>query len=113
MEAISRVCELCILGKHSRNPFPHASSWRAQRSLKLVHNDLWGLAQWKSMGGSRYFLSLIDDFSRRCWLYFLKHKSEALEVFKEWKAQVENEANERIKRLRTDRGGEFNSDLFD
>ena len=45
--------------------------------------------------------------------FFLKHKSNALKAFKEWKAQVENETRQRIKILRTDRGGEFNSEAFD
>ena len=44
---------------------------------------------------------------------FFSNKSDAIEAFKEWKAQVENEARQRIKILRTDRGGEFNSEAFD
>lgn len=66
-----------------------------------------------SLGGSRYFMSLIDDYSRKCWLYFLTSKSETLDVFKQWKSHVENETGMKVKTLRTDRGGEFMSNEFD
>ena len=57
--------------------------------------------------GSRYMLTFIDDFSRKVWAYFLKEKSEAFKVFKEWKALLENQTGKKIKRLRTDNGLEF------
>lgn len=55
---------------------------------------------------------LIDDYSRMTWVTFLKDKSQALERFKNFRAMVENEIDSRIKCLRSDRGGEFNSHEF-
>ena len=49
-----------------------------------------------SLGGSCYFMSLIDDYSCKCWLYFLKSKGETLDVFKQWKSYVENEASMKV-----------------
>ena len=63
---IPSVCEPRALGKHARTPFPKASSWRAKQILELVHCDLWEPAQVNSLGGSHYFMSLIDDYSRKC-----------------------------------------------
>lgn len=57
-------CEGCVLGKHSRNSFPSGNSWRAYDVLDLVHADLCGLMKTESLGGSKYFLLLTDDYSR-------------------------------------------------
>ena len=57
-------------------------------------------------GGKQYFLTLIDDATKYCYIYLLKLKDEALEHFKIFKAEVENQLEKKIKRLRSDRGGE-------
>jgi hypothetical protein len=54
-----------------------------------------------------YYVSFIDDFSRKTWIYFLRKKSEVFEKFKEFKALVENQIEKRIKVPRTDNGREF------
>jgi hypothetical protein len=60
-----------------------------------------------SLGGSLYYVSFIDGFSRKTWIYFLKKKSKVFEKFKEFKYLVENQADKNIKVLRTGNGGEF------
>jgi len=57
-------------------------------------------------GGSRYFITFIDDYTRFCHVYMLKTKDETLHYFKTYKAEVENQLERKIKRLRSDRGGE-------
>ena len=59
-----------------------------------------------------YFILFIDDFPRMCWIGLLKHKYEAFEKFKAFKALVENVSDRKIKFLGSDRGGEFTSDEF-
>ena len=100
------VCEICQLGKKHRDPFPTGKSWRARRLLEIVHSDLCSV-EVSSNGGSRYFITFIDDFSRYTWVYFLKQKSEACDVFKTFKAFVEKQSGYKIKILRTDRGTEY------
>ena len=66
-------------------------------------------------GGKRYFMTLIDDSTRYCYVFLLKSKDEALTFFKNYKAEVENQLDRKIKRLRSDHGGEYFSngtDLF-
>ena len=58
--------------------------------------DLCGPMQTPSLNGSVYFMTFIDDFSRKTWLYLLKHKSESFEVFKRFKFMVENESGRTI-----------------
>ena len=105
-------CEGCVYGKQCRPSFPVGKAWRASHCLKLVHVDLCGPMFVESLGGRRYFLLLVDDFSRMCWVYFWKCKSEAFEQFKRFKSLVEKQSGCQIKSLRTDRGGEFLSTEF-
>lgn len=64
------------------------------------------------MGGNKYFLLIVDDWCRYMWVYLLRSKEEALAKFKIFKSQVEMETGHKVKILRTDRGGEFNSQAF-
>ena len=67
----------------------------------------------ESLGKKRYFVSFTDDYSRCCQVYLMKHKSEALDKFKEFEAQVTNESGLSIGTLRTDNGGEYTSVEFE
>jgi hypothetical protein len=104
-------CESCILGKHKRTSFPQSSN-QAKQHLELVHTDLCGPIQIESIGGSFYFLTFIDDFNRKIWIYFLRHKSETFAKFKEFKAEAEKQSGKYIKALKPDGGGEHNSREF-
>jgi transposase InsO family protein len=65
-----------------------------------------------SLGGCEYYVTFIDDHSRRTWIYFLKTKSEIFKRFQEFKALVENQTGRKIKVLRSDNGGEYTSTKF-
>ena len=86
---------------------------RAKGILELVHNDVFGPVHVPSLGKSVYYVSFIDDFSRNTWIYFLRNKYEVFDKFKEFKALVENQAEKKIKVLRTDNGGEFCGNEFE
>ncbi|KAJ0705152.1 putative RNA-directed DNA polymerase [Helianthus annuus] len=106
------VCEGCLFGKHARKSFPKQTTWHATKPLQLVHLDICGPMRTLSIGGCRYFITFIDDFSRKTWVYFLKLKSDALTQFKIFKRLVENQAYFKIKAIRTNRGGEYYSHEF-
>ena len=74
---------------------------------------MWGPAQVCSLGGSSYFVTFIDDCTRKTWVYCIKKKSDVFETFKRWKALVENETNSKLKCLKFDNGGEFCNNEFD
>jgi len=57
--------------------------------LDYVHTDVWKPIKTISIGGNHYFITFIDDYSRRCWVYIMKHKVEVLELFVEWKKNME------------------------
>jgi len=75
--------------------------------LDLNHSYLIGPLPKLSYGNSRYVFTFIDDFSRYCWVYFLKLKFEVFETFKVFKALVENKNGNKIKVLRTNNGKEY------
>ncbi|XP_076936637.1 uncharacterized protein LOC143603842 [Bidens hawaiensis] len=97
-------CEVCNLGKQQRESVPKKSMWRANEKLQLIHTDLCGPIEPESPSGKRYVMVLIDDYSRKGWVYFLGKKSEALDHFKQFKVMVEKESRLFIKALRSDRG---------
>ena len=105
IEQPNKLCEWCIIGKQHRESFPIGKSYRGRAPLEIVHSDLCGYMQTPSIGNNLYFITFIDDYSRKTWVYFLKHKSEAFEVFKQFKVMVENKSEHYIKTLRIDRGG--------
>ena len=82
------------------------------RRLELIHSDVAGQMKTESFGGAKYFVTFIDDYSRCVTVYPMKYKSEVLEKFKEWEAAVTNQAECKIKTLRTDNGGEYTSTEF-
>ncbi|KAK8600822.1 hypothetical protein V6N12_050670 [Hibiscus sabdariffa] len=86
---------------------------RASDLLGLIHSDVCGPMNTQARGGYQYFITFTDDFSRYGYIYLMRHKSEALEKFKEFKNEVQNQHGKSIKALRSDRGGEYLSQDFD
>ncbi|RLM60992.1 retrotransposon protein, putative, Ty1-copia subclass [Panicum miliaceum] len=106
-----KFCEHCIFGKHKRVKF-NTSVHTTKGTLDYVHADLWGPSRKLSLGGARYMLTIIDDYSRKVWPYFLKNKDDTFDAFKNWKVMIERQTERKVKLLRTDNGGEFCSDVF-
>uniref|UniRef100_A0A2N9F8B2 Integrase catalytic domain-containing protein n=1 Tax=Fagus sylvatica TaxID=28930 RepID=A0A2N9F8B2_FAGSY len=104
-------CKYCIMGKQCRVRFKTATH-KTKGILDYVHSDIWGPVRTPLKGGAQYFMSFIDDYSRKAWVYFLKNKSEAFAKFKIWKAEVENQTGRKIKCLRTDNGTEYRDGDF-
>ena len=80
--------------------------------FELVHSDLCEMNGVLTKGGKNNFMTLIDDCTRYCYIYLLKSKDETLHYFKIYKAEVENQLERKIKRVRSNRGGQYFSNLF-
>ena len=72
-----------------------------------------GPAQVSSLGGSHYYVTFIDDGTRKTWVYCIRQKYDVFDTFKKWKALVENEIGKRLKCLKYDNGGEYCNNEFD
>ena len=106
-----KICEACQFGKQARQPFSRARDV-SRNILDVVHTEVWEPTQNVSLGGSKYFVTFINDCSRKLWVYFMKEKSDVFEHFKTFKAVVETEIGLKDKCLRSDGGGEYLSNEF-
>ncbi|GAU33702.1 hypothetical protein TSUD_148530 [Trifolium subterraneum] len=107
------TCTTCLLGKHPRSSFKSNLPMRSSEVLNVVHSDICGPIDVLSTGGIKYFITFVDEYSRMIWLYHIKAKSEAFEVFKRFKPLVEKQSDKSIKVLRIDGGGEYTSKEFE
>lgn len=99
-------CVDCLMGKQHRVSFTKKLK-RTTRKLDRVYSDVCGPMKVKSLGGSSYFVTFIDDFSRKLWVYPMKTKDQVLQKFKVFHALVERETGRKLKCMRTDNGGEY------
>ncbi|GBN07120.1 Retrovirus-related Pol polyprotein from transposon TNT 1-94 [Araneus ventricosus] len=100
-------CDSCNLGKITRKFHPPITNDQSNDVLELIHADLCGPVHVESLGGSKYFLIIVDDYSGMYFSFFLKSKTEVLSTFEKFKAKYENLCDKRIERLRTDNDLEF------
>ncbi|KAK4373109.1 hypothetical protein RND71_008493 [Anisodus tanguticus] len=101
-------CSGCKLGKFSALPF-NLSTSTSSAPFDLVHSDVWGPAPIPTKGGSRYYVSFIDDYTRHCWVYLLKRRSDFVHTYVEFQAYVKTQHSAIIKCFRADLGGEYTS----
>jgi transposase InsO family protein len=104
-------CQACVQAKQPRKPH-FAIDERNSTILELIHSDLCEMNGVLTMGGKKYLMTFIDDATRFYCVYLLKSKDEALDYFKIYKAEIENQLEKKIKRLRSDGGEEYFSTEF-
>jgi len=86
-----KQCDAYILRKHNKQPF-HDSTSRACRKIELVHYDFCVPIHVPFANENKYVMSFIDDYTRMCWVYLLKNKSQAFETFENLQVWIQNEA---------------------
>jgi transposase InsO family protein len=105
------VCNGCAQGKNIKNPFLKRDN-KAKRVLELIHSDVCGPMPSSSISGYVYYVSFIDDYSRKTQVYFLKSKDEVFSKFKEFKSLIDNLSESKINILRSYNGREYTSKEF-
>lgn len=101
-----KSCDHCIVGKTHRVAFNTHSSSRKQGVIDLIHTDVFSM-QSKSLGGALYFVTFIDDHSRKVWVFNLKSKDQVLDVFTKFHSFVERETGRKLKCVQSDNGVEY------
>ncbi|XP_073359638.1 uncharacterized protein [Aegilops tauschii subsp. strangulata] len=112
LDHVEQFCDICVLTKQRRLPFPQQASFRAKEKLELMPGDLCGPMTPATPGGRRYFLLLVDDLSRYMWAMILGSKGEAADAIRRAEVGVEAESGRKLRVLRTDNGGEFTAAEF-
>uniref|UniRef100_A0AAG5DHX2 Uncharacterized protein n=1 Tax=Anopheles atroparvus TaxID=41427 RepID=A0AAG5DHX2_ANOAO len=103
------TCECCIECKMARPPFPSVAEKTSKEVLDIIHSDVCGPMEVTTLGGCRYYMTLIDDYSRYTFVYFLKHKSEVESKIREYVKLVQNQFGRKPRIIRSDQGGEYSS----
>lgn len=97
---------MCPLAKQTRLSFPISTSL-VDVVFSLIHIDLWGPYRVSTHSGHRFFLTIVNDYSRMTWVYLLRNKSDALLYLKRFVTLVKNKFLASIKHVRSDNGYEF------
>jgi hypothetical protein len=100
-----QTCVDCVKGKLTRARKKGAT--RSEGLLEIIHTDICGPFTPSTLGGYKYFITFIDDFSRYGYIFLIHEKSEALDMFKIYKTEIELKQEKKTKIVRSDRGGEF------
>uniref|UniRef100_A0A2N9GQ99 Integrase catalytic domain-containing protein n=1 Tax=Fagus sylvatica TaxID=28930 RepID=A0A2N9GQ99_FAGSY len=109
--SVKSHCKHCLAGKMHQLPFT-VSTNKVTAPFQLVHADLWGPAPSVSLNGFKFYLVLVDEYTKFTWVYLLTHKSETFTLFKQFTALVQNQFKQSVQIFRTDCGGEFTSTAF-
>ena len=107
------VCGPCQFGKQTKSTHPKVNVVATSRPLELLHVDLMGPIRMESMGGKRYIMVVVDDFSRYFWVEFLREKSEACDKMERLCKRLQNEKGVLIVKIRSDHGKEFENAKFE
>jgi transposase InsO family protein len=102
-----RPCAACQAGKKVGNTHHSKNVMTTSIPLELLHMDLFGPIAYLSIGGSKYGLVIVDDFSRFTWVFFLQDKSETQGTLKRFLRRAQNEFELKVKKIRSDNGSEF------
>lgn len=81
-------CSICPLARQHKLPFPKSTS-STSHIFELIHIDTWGPYKTTTYDGFKYFLTIVDDFSRGTWTYLLSNKGNAFTILKSFIAMVE------------------------
>lgn len=100
-------CETCKISKFRRKSFKPLKEIRSQHPLELLYADVWGPYEHKGREGERYFLAIIDDYSRKTALYPIREKSEVFGIVRRHILRAERFLGRRVKNFRSDNGNEF------
>ncbi|KAK3016293.1 hypothetical protein RJ639_007613 [Escallonia herrerae] len=106
--SLKTICDVCCRAKHSRTVFPDSTS-RAMDIFGLVHCDIWGPYRVSTISGTKYFLTIVDDYSRVVWVYLMHDKGQTGTLLRNFCNMVHTQFGKLVKIIRSDNGHEFDS----
>ena len=107
------VCRPYQLGKQTKAKYLGTQISATSRPLELLHLDFMGPTRTESLGGKRYIMVVVDDFTRYTWVILLRSKSDAPEHIEALCTRFQNEKSLKIDRIRSDHGKEFENSYME
>ena len=104
-------CKSCTMGNYVKSTF-HEKENRVSRILERVHTNVCGPFLVASIEKHKYYVIFVDEFSHKCWIFFMLKKDQTFSKFCEFKALVEKESRKQVEALRSNNGGEYISNEF-
>ena len=96
------------MARQERLPFSQSLT-HSNSIFELLHVDIWGPYHTPTHDNYKYFITIVDDFSRSTWTHLLSTKSNALQVLKNFVNMIENQFQTTVRIVRSDNGLEFNN----
>lgn len=106
-KSLTHHCTICPISKQTRTVFPTTYRSSSPHAFHLLHIDIWGLYRTPTHNGFKYFLTVVDDFSRNTWVFLMHFKSDTLQILKQFFEFILNHFNISVKHIRTYNGYEF------
>lgn len=91
------VCEKCVQKKQHKNSFSKDERSKSKVTLNIIYSYVCSPLQIYSLGGNKYFVTLIYDYNRKMWTYLIKKKSDVTDVFTKFKVMVERNSDHKSK----------------
>jgi transposase InsO family protein len=104
-------CMPCQLGQQPALPFNNSESI-ASATFDLIHSDIWEPSSVPTVGGSRYFVIFVDNFSRYTLIYLMKNRSEVFTIYRDFAKMVQTQYSKTIKVFRSDNAREYRQTDF-
>uniref|UniRef100_A0A2N9HUR1 Integrase catalytic domain-containing protein n=1 Tax=Fagus sylvatica TaxID=28930 RepID=A0A2N9HUR1_FAGSY len=104
-------CVSCQLAKQPALSFNNSDSF-SHASFDLIHSDIWGPSPTATVGGSKYFVIFVDDFSRYTWIYLMHNRSELAQIYHTFAQMISTQFSKTIKIFRTDNAMEYRDSQF-
>uniref|UniRef100_A0A2N9HKX8 Integrase catalytic domain-containing protein n=1 Tax=Fagus sylvatica TaxID=28930 RepID=A0A2N9HKX8_FAGSY len=104
-------CKVCHISKQKRLPFTNSVHVTAV-PFELIHCDIWGPYHVPTLDNQKYFLTIVDDFTRCTWVFLMKQKSETVSLIQSFFTLIKTQFSATIKKIRSDNGLEFHMPSF-
>ncbi|KAI3666974.1 hypothetical protein L6452_42015 [Arctium lappa] len=108
-----KLCAACEKRKLTKSSFKSKQCFSISQPLQMLHMDLCGPVSTPSLGGRRYILVIIDEFTRYTWVFFLRYKSDTTEEIVKFIKKSEVLNGQLVRSVRSDNRTEFKNSMLD
>lgn len=95
------ICTICPVERQHRLSF-FSSNTKTSKKIELLHIDVWGIYKTFTHHGCKYFLTIVDDYSRATWVHLMQSKTDSVSIIQNFLYFIQNQFHTTVKIIRTD-----------